>query len=217
MPHLTRAIVLMAILLAAFAAMADDEWDLPGGCNGPAPEQRIAPCSALIDAPDTAPAVRAKAFFMRALSYWQLNQRERAVRDYDEAIRLSPEFAAALNNRADAWLRLGKPSRGVPDIEQALKIAPLDPIYHITHGQIGQTLGDQEGAIRDHEKAMALGGKVYVRLYQCGLRLARLYRGPIDGIIRPELRTALRLCVAQGGNCDPVPESVNVECPDPVA
>jgi tetratricopeptide (TPR) repeat protein len=216
MPHLARAIVLTAIFVAASAAMAD-EWTLPGGCDSQELERRIAPCSALIDAPDTAPDVRAKAFFLRALSYWQLSQRERAIRDYDEAIRIDPKFAPALNNRADAWLRLGKARQGVEDIDRALEIAPEYPIYNITRGQIGQTLGDREGAMHDHAAAMAFGGKVIIKLYQCGLRLARLYRGPIDGILRPDLNMALRLCVDQGGNCDPVPESVTTECPEPTA
>jgi tetratricopeptide (TPR) repeat protein len=215
-PRLTGSIVLTAIFVAASAARAD-EWTLAGGCEGQDPERRIAPCSALIDAPGTAPDVRAKAFFLRALSYWGLSQRERAIRDYDEAIRIDPKFAAALNNRADAWLKLREPKQGVADIERALEIAPEYPIYNITRGQISQTLGNREGAMHDHTAAMAFGGKVIVKLYQCGLRLARLYRGPIDGILRPELRTALRLCVDQGGNCDPVPEAVTTECPEPMA
>jgi tetratricopeptide (TPR) repeat protein len=213
--HLTRAIALMALFVATAAAAADDV--MSDECRSLAAERRIAPCTAVIEAPGTVPAVRAEAFFLRALSYWELNQRERAVRDYDEAIRIEPQFAPALNNRADAYLKLGKPERGVPDIDRALEIAPLDPIYNVTHGQIGQTLGDRDGAMRDHEAAMEYGGKRYIRLYQCGLRMARLYRGPIDGVLRPDLRTALRMCVDQGGNCDPMPETITVECPEPVA
>jgi tetratricopeptide (TPR) repeat protein len=209
---------LMAFFLAASGVMAD-EWNVPapGGCDGLEPERRIAPCSALIDAPDTAAAVRAKAFFLRALSYWQLNQRERAVTDYDQAIRIAPRFAGALNNRADAWLKLGKPAQGMPDVDQALEIEPQNPIYNATRGQINQSVGDRQGAMRDHDAAMAFGGPVFIKLYQCGLQMARLYHGPIDGILRPDLRTALRLCVDQGGQCDPIPESANTECREPVA
>jgi tetratricopeptide (TPR) repeat protein len=212
--HLTRAIALIALFVATAAAAADDVSE---DCRNQTPERRIAPCTAIIDAPDTAPAVRVEAFFLRALAYWELSQRERAVHDYDQAIRIDPQFAPALNNRADAYLRLGKPEQGVPDIDRALEIAPQDPIYNATHGQIGQTLGDRDGAMRDHEAAMEFGGKRFVRLYQCGLRLARLYHGPIDGIMRADLRTALRMCVDQGGNCDPVPETLTPECPEPVA
>jgi tetratricopeptide (TPR) repeat protein len=214
----TRTIALTAFFLAASGAMAD-EWNVPapGGCDALEPERRIAPCTALIDAPDTAAAVRAKAFFLRALSYWQLNQRERSVTDYDQAIRIAPRFAGALNNRADAYLRLGKPAQGMPDVDRALEIEPQNPIYNATRGQINQWVGDPQSAMHDHDAAMAFGGMVFVKLYQCGLRLARLYQGPIDGVLRPELRAALRLCVDQGGHCDPVPESANVECREPVA
>jgi tetratricopeptide (TPR) repeat protein len=198
--------------------MADDGNVLaPGGCGSLEPERRIAPCSAMIDAPGTARDVRARAYFMRGLAYWQLNQRERAVGDYDKAIQMAPRFAGALNNRADAYLRLGMPSEGMPDIDLALEIEPQNPIYNATRGQIGQSVGDREGAMRDHTAAMAFGGPVFVKMYQCGLKLARLYHGPVDGILRQDLHTALRMCVDQGGHCDPLPESANTECREPVA
>ena len=218
MHHLTRAIVLIAIFAAASGAAAD-EWNVPapGDCGNLEPERRIAPCGALIDTPGIAPDIRAKALFMRGLAFWQLNQRERALADYDQAIRIAPRHAPALNNRADALLRLGKPSQGIPDVDRALEIDPQNPIYNATRGQIGQAVGDPQGAMRDHDAAMAFGGMVFVKLYQCGLRLARLYRGPIDGILRQELHTALRLCVDLGSQCDPIPESANTECREPVA
>jgi tetratricopeptide (TPR) repeat protein len=216
-PCLTRAIALTALFLTTSAAMAE-EGEAPDPCRNPAtPEQRIPACTAVIDAPGTAPAARADAYFVRALSYWQLSHRERAIADYDEAIKIAPNFAAALNNRADAYLKLGKAAQGVEDIEKALQIAPQHPIYNVTRGQIGQTLGKPESAMRDHLSAMAFGGKLYVKLYQCGLKLAQLYHGPLDGIPRPELRSALRMCVDQGGSCDPMPESVTEECPEPTA
>jgi tetratricopeptide (TPR) repeat protein len=217
MSHLTRAVAVMSIL-ATSGTMAE-EWNVPapGACDSLEPGRRIGPCTALIDAPDTAPQVRAKAFFLRGLAWWELNQRERAVGDYDEAIRIAPRYGSALNNRADAWLRLGKPAEGVRDIDQALEVDPQNPTYNATRGQIGQSIGDPPGAMRDHDAAMASGGMVFVKLYQCGLRMARLYRGPIDGILRPELLAALRLCVDQGSRCDPLPEQATTECREPVA
>jgi tetratricopeptide (TPR) repeat protein len=201
----------MAIILAATGAMADELT----GCDSRDPELRIAACTALIDAPGTAAAVRAEALFLRGLSYLELGQYQHSLADYDEAIRISPQFAAALNNRAMVWLRLGKPEQGMLDIERALAIEPRHPIFVATRGQIGQSLGDRQGAMRDHQDAMTIGGPRFVRYYQCGLRRARLYDGPLDGVVRPELMTALRACVDQGISCDPIP-STDSECPDPV-
>ncbi len=212
MRHLGHALSMIIILLATAGAMADEL----NGCDGLDPERRIAPCTALIDAPGTAPVLRSRAYFLRGMSYARLGQYQRSIPDYDAAIRITPRFASALNNRANAYQKLGRPSEGLSDIEQALEIEPHEPIFNATRGEIGQALGNRDGAMRDHEAAMAFGGIAFVKLYQCSLRLARLYRGPLDGIIRPELRTALRLCVDQGSQCAPLPPFPVSECPEPV-
>jgi tetratricopeptide (TPR) repeat protein len=209
--HLTKAIAIMAMMVSTVGAAAD-EWN---GCGGPELDRRIASCTKLIETPGIDPARLAGAFDRRAYAYVELGQYQRAIRDEDEAIRISPRFAPALNNRAFAYARLGQPARGMPDIEQALEIAPRVPHFNATRAQIRQSLGDWQGAISDHNAAMAFGGTVWVKYYQCGLRLAQLYHGPIDGILGPELRTALRMCVDKGSHCDPVP-SLDRECPEPV-
>jgi tetratricopeptide (TPR) repeat protein len=212
MRHFGYLIAAAAVMTATAGAAAQELQ----GCDSPDPERRIAACTALIDAPDTFPALRAEAFFRRGLSYSQFNQYQRAIRDYDAAIRITPEFAAALNNRAYSYLKLGKPAQGLGDADEALSIEPQHPIFRTTRGEIRQVLGDRDGAISDHETAMASGGRPIVMLYQCSLRLARLYHGPLDGIVSPELRTALGLCVDQGSQCSPVPAFPVTECPEPV-
>jgi tetratricopeptide (TPR) repeat protein len=201
-----------AFLLATAGAMADELTE----CSDQDSSRRFAACSALIDAPDTAPAVRARAFFLRALSYSRLGHYDRALPDLDGALRISPDFASALNNRANAYLKLGRPAEGEADIDKALDLSPQEPVFHGTRGEISQALGDRENAMQHHETTMALGGRPFVQLYQCSLRLAGLYRGPMDGIVRPELTTALRLCVDQGSHCAPLPPFPVVECPEPV-
>jgi tetratricopeptide (TPR) repeat protein len=209
----THAIAAAAIVAGTAFAMAEETKN---GCGSDNPEVRIPACSALIDAPDTTPEVRAEAFFRRGLSYSEFNQYDRAIDDYDGAIRLVPGYAAALNNRAYSLLRLGKASQGLPDVEEALRYSPLDPIYNSTRGEIRQALGDRDGAIHDHVTAMLSGGALFVKLYQCSLRLAQLYHGPLDGIISPELHNALALCVDMGSQCSPIPAFPVPECPDPV-
>ena len=49
-----------------------------------------------------------KTHFNLGLTYLDLGQYERAIEDFDEAIRLNPQSAIAYNNRGVAYERLGK-------------------------------------------------------------------------------------------------------------
>jgi tetratricopeptide (TPR) repeat protein len=183
------------------AAAADDVND----CDSPETEKRIDACTALIDAPGTVPTRRATAYANRALAYSLRAQYEAAVRDYDAAIAMFPEFAVALNNRAWAYFKWGKLAKATPDVELSLKLDPLSPHSYDTRAHIAQWEGNQPSALHDYDAAMLYGGNRMVTLYQCGLKMAKLYLGPADGVVRPELRTALRACVAKKGDCDPLP------------
>jgi tetratricopeptide (TPR) repeat protein len=229
MRHLAKSIAL-ATIIASTGGAAAEEWY---GCDRSEPDLKVAGCTKLIETPGIHPVRLAGAYVRRAYGYDKLGQYQRAIRDLDEAIRILPQYAAAesasatglvpdatkyfavaYNNRAEAYLRLGKPSQGLSDAEKAVQFVPREPHFYATRGEAKQALGDQLGAIRDHDTAMTRGGARWIKHYQCGLRLARLYPGPLDGTLRPDLHAALRVCVDKGSSCDPV--STDPECPDPV-
>jgi tetratricopeptide (TPR) repeat protein len=45
----------------------------------------------------------------------------------DQAVRLNPNFARALVNRASARIALDEPEKVIGDVERALRLSPLDP------------------------------------------------------------------------------------------
>ena len=45
----------------------------------------------------------------------------RRLADYDAALKIKPDFPLALNNRAWAYYKLGRPEDGVADVEKALR------------------------------------------------------------------------------------------------
>jgi len=204
MGALKRIAAMFALLAlgvaAAFAAAGDPTLDCLGDDN----ERRISGCTALIETPGLAPEQLSLAHGMRALAYSLKGMFETALADYDKAIALNPDFAAALNNRAWAYFKLGRSAEGAPDVERALQLAPGSHYALDTRAHIRQAEGDAAAAFSDYELAMRYGGRRIIRLYQCGLRSEGLYFGPIDGIQSNAVRRALRLCVDRR-LCDPLP------------
>lgn len=173
-------------------------------CYGDDNERRIKACSELIETPGISQESQSAAFAMRALSHSLKGAYDTAIRDYDEAIRLVPDFAVALNNRAWAYFKSGRPAMGVTDVEKSLALDPTSPHTYDTRAHIKQWTGQPTAALADYERAMAFGGQRIIKLYQCGLAAAGLYKGPADGLSSFELRRAMEACV-QGTSCDPLP------------
>lgn len=198
----------IGMLVTGSGVRAEDDWER---CTGSVAMQRIEACSRLIENGGLAVEEQSLAYAMRALGRSLLGRHDLAIPDYDAAIRLDPDFAAALNNRAWALYKSGRPEAGVDDVERALKLTPLSPHALDTRAHIRQALGEPAGALADYQLAMRAGGERVVKLYQCGLQMRGLYEGPVDGLVTTGLRRALATCVETDG-CDPLPP--DEECRD---
>lgn len=184
-------------------------------CDKAESDRRIRACTELIETPGVGLARLATAYASRALAYSLRGEYESSIRDYDKAIGLVPDYPVALNNRAWAYFKWGRAAQGMPDVERSLALDPLSSHSLDTRAHIHQTLGNAEQAMRDYEAAMYTGGQRMVTLYQCGLKMNRLYSGPNDGVIRAELMSAMKACVAKGAACDPLPP--DEECREAVS
>jgi tetratricopeptide (TPR) repeat protein len=72
---------------------------------------------------------------------------EQALADYDQAIALDPQYAAAYNNRGIAYANLGDLEQAIADYDQALALDPQDALAYNNRGNAYRTLGDLEQAI----------------------------------------------------------------------
>jgi Tfp pilus assembly protein PilF len=204
---MTRFLAVTILVLAVAVGLpspAPARADAAADCFSEDIERRIEGCTALIEQRDQSVADLSYAYAMRALAYSLKGSYSTAIRDYDVAISMKPDFAVALNNRAWAYFRWGKAATGLPDVEKSLQLSPTSPHALDTRAHIRQAMGDPAAALRDYDKAMWYGGARMIKLYQCGLTEARLYNGEIDGNWRPELTEALKKCV-RDKNCDPLP------------
>ena len=64
----------------------------------------------------------ADAYYNRGIAYYNLGQDERAIEDWDEAIRLNPEYAKAYYNRGVTYEHLGKQEQADRDFAKAKEL-----------------------------------------------------------------------------------------------
>jgi len=197
-----RGVLTCLCLASALAGPARAETALD--CFGEYKDLWVAGCSALIEQRSLEPEQLSRAYAMRALGFSLRGQYDRAITDYDAAIKIVPDFAVALNNRAWAYFRSGRGSQGLTDVEKSLRLNPMSEHTWDTRAHIRQVMGDSTGAFADYERAVELGGERMVKLYQCGLAEQGLYKGPRDGVYTGDVKTALETC-AKDRNCDPLP------------
>jgi tetratricopeptide (TPR) repeat protein len=96
-----------------FAAAAADDAD-----------KIIAVCGALVDNDKTLKPDRIKALIARAGAYERQDMIDRAIGDYDTALRLDPTLADILNARGELWHKKGDRPRALADFGAAIKLNP---------------------------------------------------------------------------------------------
>jgi tetratricopeptide (TPR) repeat protein len=98
----------------------------------------------------------AKAFNLRGLAYFELNQHGRAISDFDQVIRLNKNDAKIYSDRGYVYAHLKQFDRAIADYNQSIS---LDPDYADTYGHRGSAYGNLkqfERAIADFNHAISL-------------------------------------------------------------
>jgi len=136
-----------------------------------------------------------RAYFQRGVTYYRLGENASAVHDYDQALRLDPAYAPAYSERAWALYLLGEYARALIDTHHALAERPnLAPALD-TRGHVLTALGRPDEGLSAFERAMDVGGRRFIRLYQSALIRHGYYTGTADGTDREGVREALQTCL----------------------
>jgi tetratricopeptide (TPR) repeat protein len=115
-------------------------------------EKIVGECGALIDNEKTAKSDRLKALIARARVFTRKEQLERAIADYDVALRLDPAQADLLDSRGELWWKKGDRPKALADFGAAIKANPDHPTARGNYKRLAQEL-ERLGAL------MAVAGK----------------------------------------------------------
>ena len=128
-------------------------------CNGhdrTSLEPRINACTTLIDLRQGTTAALAIAHNNRGNAYTAKGDYERAIEDFDDAIKLDPTHAKPFNNRGVAYLRKGEYDLAIESLDEAIK---LDPNYggaFANRAGIYLKKNEYDRAARDYDEAIRL-------------------------------------------------------------
>lgn len=159
-----RLLALLAVACAfAGAAEAQDYQRQLERC-GIDPKPRLPPveaiegCTEVINSGQATPSMLAQALVNRGDAYrLHQNDIDRALADYDQAIRVKPDFALAFASRGFVHL-FARPQldRAIADFNEALRLDPASASVFYYRGVAWSDKGDWDGAIADFDQAIRL-------------------------------------------------------------
>jgi tetratricopeptide (TPR) repeat protein len=154
------AFILTALLSARLHATGADTSSVPQVDPSPCmsaisasdDEKIIGECGALIDHEKTAKAERLKALVARGGAFARKGEVERAIADYDAALRLEGGQADLFNARGELWWKKGDRPKALADFGAAIKLKPDHQIARGNYKMLAREL-ERLGAL------MAVAGK----------------------------------------------------------
>jgi hypothetical protein len=119
------------------------------------------------------------AYYKRGQLYAQRGDFPRAIRDFNEAIRLNPKDVEAFNNRCWARAILGQLQQALKDCNEALLLRPGYPDAHDSRGFVNLKVGQLSDAVADYDAALRINPNNASSLY--GRGIAKLRSGNTAG------------------------------------
>lgn len=145
-------------VLSAPASAEDADWR--NCAKERDPDLRIAGCTSVLARGDREPPEnRAIAYNDRGNAYSDNGDKDRAIADYDAAIRLNPKYAIAHYNRGHEYQKVGDNDRAIADYDAAIRLNPRHAEFYINRGKAYSDKGDNDRAIADYDQAIQLKPK----------------------------------------------------------
>jgi tetratricopeptide (TPR) repeat protein len=154
----TAATALAAIIstLPVPASAASDR--LRAHCQSSHVSLRLGGCTLVIEDPAEPEANRISAYINRGLAFKVKGAYDRAIADYNEALRLRPGDPLTLNDRGGALRLQGRVEQAIADFNEAIRLNPSFAGVYYNRGLAFLDKGDAKAALADFDEAAKRGG-----------------------------------------------------------
>jgi tetratricopeptide (TPR) repeat protein len=149
----------VCLLMAGSAStLAADPRDRELCGDSQRPDVALRACNRIVGDPRETSEGRAQAFNDRGIIYYQNGDADRAMADFDAAIRLNPRYAMAFNNRGSVHKMKGNTQRAIADYSEAIRLDRTNAMAFRNRGVLYVGI-DNNRALADFNEAVWLDPK----------------------------------------------------------
>ena len=157
-------IVLWSIAVSLGAFAADSNPDSERCARTGTGDDIIAACTRAIASSELSAAALAGTYYNRGTKWRAKGESDRAIADFDAAIKLDPQHAQAYNNRGAAWQGKDDIDRAIMDYSEAIRLDPKIVGAYNNRALAWLSKGENDRAIADYDEAIRLNPK-YTQAY----------------------------------------------------
>ena len=144
------------VLRSSGPSTLSQQLDQCSGKNGVSADQQISGCSALIDSGRGNDRGLSEALYNRGNAYAANGNFERAIADYDQAIRLNPTMAVAFDNRGVAYSKKNQFEHAIADYDEAIRLNPNSAVTLHNRCWARAVVGRFDDALSDCSESLRL-------------------------------------------------------------
>jgi lipoprotein NlpI len=158
-PHLLQLILSSLLLLLGDVSWAQSNDDA-NRCAAEAEQNEFDlatdHCTGAMQSGELSDQERALIFIRRGLAYHNNKDFDRAIQDYEQAMRLGVNDWTPFYRRGLVYLEQNNYGQAIQDFNQALKLNPDNVVVLERRGWASENRRDYDQAIRDYDRALSL-------------------------------------------------------------
>src|ERR1700687_3218095 len=152
-PYVAGPLALLAATAGLCGPAAADDQETCRKADG---QTSIAACTDAIGSGKFQGRDLAALYLNRGLTWSRLNDQDRAIQDYSEAIKTDPKYALAWNNRCAVYVQKTPPDLAIQDCDEGIRLNPNYVSAYIIRASAYLSKKDNPQALADSQRAIEL-------------------------------------------------------------